>query len=122
MSGDIWDFSWWSGGLWPYAALLLFAVLPSEFWRIISIFLVRGMDTRSEALEWVRAVSTALLAAVVASIVIAPSGGLAETPLAVRVGALAAGLAAYWLCRRSVLAGVAVGSASVSAGSYLLAV
>ena len=48
MSHDIWDFAWWSGGLWPYLALVFFAFLPSEFWRVLSIYVVRGIDPHSE--------------------------------------------------------------------------
>ncbi len=110
MSADIWNFHYWSGGLWPYAALVLFAFIPSEFWRLVSIFIVRGIDPRSEILEWVRAVSNALLAAVVASIIFAPSGALAHAPLVARLGAMGFAMVAYLLLRRSVFGGVLAGT------------
>ena len=118
MSGGIWDFSSWQTGLWPYVALVVFVVIPSEFWRMISIFLVRGVDPRSEILEWVRAVSNALLAAVVANIIVAPSGALASVPLAARIGAMVLAMAAYLAFRRSVLAGVCAGTAMVIGAAY----
>lgn len=114
MSADIWTWSWWSGGLLPYLAIMIFGFLPSEFWRVISIFVVSGIDEKSEILEWVRAVSTALLAAVVANIVLAPSGALALAPLWARVGAMLIGLAVYFALRKSVIAGVFAGVAAIA--------
>ncbi|HEY8578951.1 MAG TPA: AzlD domain-containing protein [Beijerinckiaceae bacterium] len=108
----------WTGGLWPYAALILFGFLPSEVWRFLSIFLARGVDEGSEALEWVRAVSTALLAGVVANILISPSGALATVPLTGRLGAMAVGLAVYFLTKRSVIAAVAAGEAAIVGAAW----
>lgn len=122
MSHDIWDFAWWSGGLWPYLALVLFAFIPSEFWRVLSIYIVRGMDPRSEMLEWVRAVSTALLAGVVANIIAAPSGALAQVPLVARIGSMALALGVYLVVRRSVFGGVVAGTGSIIAAAYYFAV
>lgn len=118
MSPGFWDFGYWSGGLWPYLALILFVFIPSEFWRMISIFIVRGIDPRSEVLEWVRAVSTALLAAVVASIILAPSGALAKVPLGARVGSMALALVIFALLRRSVFGGVVSGIAAIVAAAW----
>jgi branched-subunit amino acid transport protein len=121
MSPGIWDFDYWSGGLWPYMALFLFAFIPSEFWRMISIFIMRGVDPRSEVLEWVRAVSNALLAAVVASIIIAPSGALALVPIHARVGAMALALVVFMIFRRSVFGGVVSGVAATVAAAWYYA-
>lgn len=118
MEAGIWNFDYWSGGLWPYLALVLFAFIPSEFWRVISIYIVRGVDPRSEILEWVRAVSTALLAAVVANIIAGPSGALAQVPLVARVGAMCLALAVFFLLRRSVFGGVFSGTATIIAAAY----
>ncbi len=117
-SPDVWSWSWWSGGLWPYLAVIIFGFLPSEIWRVLSVFVARGMDENSEILEWVRAVSTALLAAVVANILIAPSGALALAPLWARLGAMLLGFAAYWFIRKSVIAGVFTGVAAIAAAAY----
>lgn len=112
------SFNDWSGGLWPYVAIALFGFLPSEVWRVLSIFLARGVDEGSEVLEWVRAVSTALLAGVVANILIAPSGALASVPVAARLGAMGFGLAVYFALKRSVIAAVAAGEAAIIASAW----
>jgi len=109
---------WWSGGLLPYLGLVLFGFLPSEFWRMLSVFVGRSIDEGSELLEWVRAVSTALLAGVVANIILAPSGALASAPLAARLGAMALGLAAFALFRRSVIAAVVVGEVALITAAW----
>jgi branched-subunit amino acid transport protein len=106
------------GGLAPYLALILFGFLPSEIWRMLGVGLSRGIGEDSELLRWVRAVATALLMAVVAKLLVVPSGALAGVPLAGRLGALAAGLAACLLWRRSVFAGVIVGQAVLIAAAW----
>ena len=69
---------------------------------------------------WVRSVAVAVLAGVIAKLVIVPPGALASVPLAVRLAAIACGLAAFLLVRRSVLAGVLVGEAVLLAGALAL--
>lgn len=111
----------WSGGLWPYFALILFGFLPSEIWRMLSVIVGRGIDEKSELLEWVRAVATALLAGVVANILLTPSGALATVPLAARAGAMVIGLGVFALTRRSVIAGVAAGEAAIVGAAWWFA-
>jgi len=96
-------------GWWPYLVVILCGFLPTEVWRLLAVTLSRGLSDESEILFWVRAVATALLAAVVAKLVVAPSGALAAVPLAGRLAAIAAGLLVYALARRSVIAGVVAG-------------
>lgn len=100
----------------PYLALLLLGVLPSEMWRWIGLLVGRGLDEESEIILWVRAVATALVAAVVARIVLIPPGALAAVPLWVRLVALAGGVAAFYGIRRSTFAGVLVGEAILVIG------
>ena len=103
----------------PYVALVLLGFLPSEMWRWIGILIGRGLDENSEFILWVRGVSTALLAAVVARIVLIPPGALAEVPLGVRVGALTVGFLAFYFIRRSAFAGVIAGLAALVIGAMM---
>lgn len=100
-----------TGGLWPYLVVILFGFLPSEIWRWASVFLAKGIDEDSEILVWVRAVATALLAGVVAKLLMTPNGALAVISAYWRWGALAAGFLAYFVFRRSVMAGIVIGEA-----------
>lgn len=100
-----------TGGLWPYLVVILFGFLPSEIWRWLSVFAVKGLSEDSEILVWVRAVATALLAGVVAKLLLSPSGALAVVPSLWRWGALLGGCLAYFVFRRSIITGVVVGEA-----------
>ena len=104
----------------PYLALIVAGFLPSEVWRWLGLVLGRGLNEGSEILLWVRAVATATLAAVVAKLAFYPAGVLACLPLGWRAGAIVAGVAAYWLARRSVLAGVAVAEVIVVGSAFWL--
>jgi hypothetical protein len=106
--------------LWPYIALLLLGFLPNELWRWLGLILGRGLDERSEILVWVRAVATAILAGVIAKITLFPPGALASVPTSVRLAAILAGLAAFLLVRRSLLAGIAAGEAVLLVGAAIL--
>ncbi len=105
----------------PYLALILVGFLPNEVWRLLGLVLVRGLDEDSQVVVWVRAVATAMLAAVLAQLVIASSGALGAIPVLVRVGAAFAGLLAYFALRRSVFAGVLAGEAALVAGALVWA-
>ena len=60
--------------LWPYVAMVLVGFLPNEVWRWLGIVMARGLDERSEIVVWVRAVATAILAAVIAKLTLLPPG------------------------------------------------
>ena len=102
-----------------YALLLLVGFLPNEIWRALGLVAVRGVDEESELFLWARAVATAVLAGVIAKIVLFPPGALAEVPLAIRLGAIACGLIAFLIVRRSVFAGVVAGEAVLLLGAYV---
>jgi hypothetical protein len=102
-----------------YLLLLLAGMLPNEVWRMLGVVLVRGLDEASEALVWVRAVATAVLAGVVAQLIFFPTGALATTPMALRVVAALCGLGGFLLLRRSVLAGVLIGELVMLLGTSL---
>lgn len=114
MSGLLADFG-------PYLSLILVGFMPNEFWRVLGLVLVRGLDERSQVIVWVRAVATAMLAGVLAQLILVSSGSLAGIPLAVRIGAATAGFVAFLLGRRSVFLGVLTGEAALLLGAYLLA-
>ena len=104
----------------PYVALIVCGFLPSEIWRWLAVLVGRGLDETSELLIWVRAVATATLAAVVAKLAFFPAGALATVPTQWRVTALAAGVAVFFACRRSVLLGVLVGEAILVGSAWYL--
>jgi len=108
------------GELWPYLVMVLVGFLPNEVWRWLGLVLARGLDERSEIVVWVRAVATAILAGVIAKLTLFPPGALAGVPLSVRLASIVIGFVAFFLLRRSVLLGVAVGEVVLVAGALLV--
>jgi len=81
----------------PYLALILAGFLPNEFWRVLGLVLVRGLDEKSEVIVWVRAVATAMLAAVLAQLILSSSGALAAIPVGCALARRALDLwPSYW--------------------------
>jgi hypothetical protein len=81
--------AWW----WPYLFILIAGALATDIWRFLGVYLAGGIAEDSDLLVLVRCVATALVAAVIANLIVFPSGALAETPAALRIGAA--------LCRAS---------------------
>ena len=106
-----------SGELHAYLLLVLVGFLPNEIWRVLGLVFAHGIDEESELFMWARAVATAVLAGVIAKILLFPPGVLANVPLIVRLGAIACGLLAFLLVRRSVFAGVAAGEVALMLGA-----
>jgi hypothetical protein len=105
----------------PYGLLILVGFLPNEVWRMLGIVLAHGLDEDSQVIVLARATATAILTGVVGKLVIFAPGALAGVSVSVRIGAAALGLVAYWLARRSVLAGVVVATLAVMAGMLVFA-
>jgi branched-subunit amino acid transport protein len=106
----------------PYLVLVVAGFLPNEIWRMLGIVVAHGLDEGSELVTWVRGVATGLLAGVVAKIILFPPGGLAEVGLAIRLSAIGVGFVIFLLVRRSVLAGVLAGEATLILGAFWFAV
>lgn len=101
--------------------VVLVGFLPTEVWRMLALVAGRQVEEGSEVFHWVKAVATALLAAVVARLVFAPTGLIVAVPLALRLAALAGGVLGFYLMRRSVFAGVVVGELIlIAAAAYYL--
>jgi hypothetical protein len=88
------------GGISIYLAILVAGFAVTYVWRFLGALAVTTLHPESAVLLWVRAVATALVAALVARLVTAPSGLLAETPALARYGGIVAGLVTFALVRR----------------------
>ncbi|ATU91606.1 AzlD domain-containing protein [Phyllobacterium zundukense] len=107
--------AWW----WPYLFILLAGWLPTDIWRWVGVLIGGRVREDSEALIIVRAVATALVAGVIAQLILYPSGSLAESSVVLRVGAAAAGFAAYLCLGRRVIVGVLVAEVVLVSGLSL---
>lgn len=108
--------TWW----WPFVFILIAGWLATDVWRFLGVFLGGRISNDSDILVLVRAIATALVAAVVANLVVSPAGPLAETPLLLRIGAAAAGFAIYILAGYRILAGIITAEVIVMAGILML--
>lgn len=102
-------------------AVVLVAVAATFVWRALGAVLVGRVDPEGAVVRWFALTSYALLAALVVRLLILPTGSLDQLPLWIRLGAMAATLAVWWLSRRSVLPAVLAGSACIVAAGLWLA-
>lgn len=107
--------AWW----WPYLFILLAGWLATDVWRFLGVFIGGRVSEDSDAMVLVRTIATALVAAVIANLIVFPGGVLADTPMALRIGAAAAGFAAYLALRHSMLAGIVAAEAVLIAGMLI---
>lgn len=93
-------------GIGSYLALFIAGFLVTAPWRFLGVYLARNLDIESEIFKWVRAVSTALVAGLVARMIVFPSGALGSVATPLRIGAFISGIAVFYLARRSMGLGI----------------
>lgn len=106
---------WW----WPYLFILVGGWLATDGWRFMGVYFGGRIPEDSDLLVLVRAVATALVAAVIGNLVIFPGGALAETALALRFGAASGGFAAYLFFGKRMLVGIVTAELILVAGIWL---
>ncbi|PWW03663.1 branched-subunit amino acid transport protein AzlD [Hoeflea marina] len=111
-----WLDTWW----WPYVFIAVAGWLATDLWRWLGVVVGARLKDDSLLLIWVRAVATALVAAVIAKLVLYPSGELKHVPVALRLLALGLGFAAFLALRQRVWVGIAVALAVLIGGQLLL--
>jgi branched-subunit amino acid transport protein len=94
--------------LWPWLVVLTGAVV-TYLPRALGVALSGRIDAESPLFDWIACVAYAILAALVARMIVLPSGPLAETALATRLAGVAIGVAAFYLARRALLIGCLAG-------------
>ena len=97
----------------PWFALLVGAVV-TYLWRGLGVLLSGRISPDGAAIQWVGCVAYALLAALVARMIVLPSGALAEVTAGVRIAAAGLGAVAFLAARGNVVVGVAVGVLALS--------
>ena len=92
---------------------IIAGVFATWLWRFIGALAASRIDPESPVFAWVRCVASALVAALVAHLIFAPSGLLAGSALWARLAAFAGGLIVFAISRRSVPWGVAAATAAM---------
>ena len=108
--------AWW----WPYLFIIIGGWLMTDSFRFLGVYFGGRIAENSETMVVVRALATALVAAVVGNLVVFPSGTLADAPLLLRLASVVIGFGAYLALRKSVLSGISIGEAVLLAGLYLI--
>ncbi|MDF1609975.1 AzlD domain-containing protein [Hoeflea sp. YIM 152468] len=108
--------TWW----WPYVFIAIAGWLATDIWRWIGVLVGNRLKQDSAALTWVRAVATALLAAVIAKLILYPTGELNNVPLSLRLFAASAGFAAFLAGGKRIWIGIVVAVGLLVGGQFLL--
>ena len=98
---------------WPFAVILAGAA-ATYVWRGLGVALSGRIDPGGRSFELAACIAYALVAALVARMIVLPTGPLAETPLADRLGATALSLAVYFLAGRNMLWSVGSGAGALT--------
>lgn len=103
-----------------YLLLFVGGFLATDPWRWAGVLVSHTLDAEHEALRWVRAVSTALIAGLVTRMVIFSVGALEHVPLWLRLLAFAIGIAVFFATRRSLALGILAGVTVLVTGQAAL--
>lgn len=106
--------TWW----WPYIFILAAGWLATDGFRFLGVYFGGRIAEDAEILVVVRALATALIAAVIGNLVIFPSGALADAPIWLRVASLVAGFTSYLALGKKVLPGIIAGEIVLLTGLY----
>jgi len=98
--------------------VILIGALATYMWRALGVALSGRIDPDGPVVRWVACVAYAVLAALIARMILLPVGSLGEVPVASRLLAAAIALAAFYLARRHLPVGVAVGGVTLTLLSY----
>lgn len=99
--------------------IVVAGIAATAVWRLAGVLLSTGFSEDSAIIAWVKAVSMALVAGLIARIVLFPPGALADVSLAIRLAAFAIGCAAFFLARWSMGAGILAGTLALLVMAWL---
>ena len=117
---EAWTFGDGAGFWWAVMFVLLAGWLPTDVWRWLGVVAGQRINEASPLMRLVRAVATALVAAVIARLVLHPTGALADLPLALRLAAVGFGMTAFLAARNSMLTGILSAQIVLIGGALLL--
>lgn len=108
-------------GIAGYAFILALAVFVHEPWRWLGALIGRNIEIGSPVFQWVRAVATALVAALVMRLLLFPAGALGHLPVGLRVAAFATGIVVFFASGRRMAPGVMAAAVALVVGAAIVA-
>lgn len=107
-------------GYLPYIYIIIAGWLVTDIWRWLGVLVGNRLSDGSTILVLVRSIATALVAAVIAQMILYPSGVLSTTPVWLRIAASAAGFSAFILARQRMIIGIVVAEATLFGGLLMI--
>lgn len=102
--------------------LMLACGAATYLWRGLGVLLSGRLNPQSAVFEWVSCVAYALVAGLIARIIVAPSGLLAQTALTDRLLACMVAFIAWRMARRNMFVGLLCGVVFFAAATHLRSV
>lgn len=102
---------------WPMLVIVVGAA-ATYVWRALGVSLSGRIDPEGALFQWAACIAYALLAALVARMILLPTGPLAQTPMIDRLVATSLALAVFFVSRRNLLLGVGVGAGVLVLATY----
>ncbi|MEO4040480.1 AzlD domain-containing protein [Hoeflea sp. CAU 1731] len=112
--------SLFDNGYWTYLYILIAGWLVTDVWRWLGVLIGNRLSNDSEVMYLVRSIATALVAAVIAQMILYPSGALSTTPVWLRIGACAIGFSAFLLSRQQMIVGIVVAEVVLFGGLFAI--
>ena len=102
---------------WPILVMIVGAA-ATYVWRALGVALSGRIDPEGALFQWAACIAYALLAALVARMILLPTGPLADTPMADRLGAALLAFTVFFISRRNMLLGVGIGAGMLVLATY----
>ncbi len=102
---------------WPMLIIVIGAAV-TYVWRALGVSLSGRIDAEGALFQWAACVAYALLAALIARMILLPTGPLAQTPMIDRLAATSLALVVFYVSRRNMLLGVGVGAGVLVLATY----
>jgi len=103
---------------WGPILVIVVGAAATYVWRALGVALSGRIDPEGVVFQWTACIAYALLAALVARMIVFPTGPLAQTPAIDRLAAAALAFAVFFLGRRNMLLGVGVGAGTLVLATY----
>lgn len=94
--------------------------IATDMWRWLGVLVGNRLKDGSIALLWVRATATSLVAAVIAKLILQPTGALSEFSIYLRVAAAVIGFIAFQLTGKRIIVGCGVALLVLLVGNWAI--
>lgn len=105
---------------WSIIYIAIAGWIATDMWRWLGVLAGNRLKEASLALLWVRATATALVAAVIAKLILQPTGALSEFNIYLRIFAVVTGFMAFQLTGKRIVVGCGVALFILLVGNWLI--